>query len=71
MNDSNNGTTFKYVIQRKGNYNIFNFTIYSTGYIVSELDYDIQIYGNLLNDQKNKKTQKYYLLGGQDDIVSN
>lgn len=50
MNDTDNGTTFKYVIERKEKSNIFIFTIFTTGYIISQLDYDVEIFGNLLND---------------------
>lgn len=33
---------------------MFNFKIYCSGYIISELDYDVQIFGNLMKDELEK-----------------
>lgn len=44
---------------------MYNFSIYCSAYIVSELDYDVNIYGNLLKDEKNEEIERYYILGGQ------
>ena len=55
----------------------YTLILYCKAFLVSELEDDILAYGNLADDETNKRTEQYYVLGGQraksslhdDDIV--
>ena len=59
------GTALKYIFEKVPRKNQVIFNIFCSAFIVSELDYNVEIYGNLERDEKNKAIEKYYKLGGQ------
>lgn len=61
------GTTLNYIFEKLPKKNQVKFSIYCAAFIVSELNFNVEIYGNLKNAAKNKAIEKFYKLGGQSE----
>ena len=48
------GTTLTIIFDRTKNSNQYTLSVFCKAFIISEIDEDITVYGNLMRDEKNK-----------------